>query len=59
MPWVLLDVAIGVLSLALVGLLAFLLYKRVRVLLRAIGDASDKLGELTPSLVVQAPPREP
>lgn len=59
MPWVLLDVAIGVLSVALVGLLAFTLYKRVRVLMRAVADASEKVGELTPGLVVQSPPREP
>ncbi|MFN2538316.1 MAG: hypothetical protein ABR549_09215 [Mycobacteriales bacterium] len=59
MLWVLLDVVIGVLSLTLVGLMAFLLYKRVRVLLRAVGAASSQVGERTSELVVRRPAGKP
>lgn len=58
MLWVLLDVAIGVLAVALLALMAFLLYKRVRVLTRAVGEASRQVSELTPLLTVQPPRRE-
>ena len=57
MPWVLLDVMIGVLSVLLLGLVAFVLYKRVRVLMRTVGDASAEVGSLTPGLEVVKPDR--
>ncbi|MCW2672111.1 MAG: hypothetical protein JWP14_700 [Frankiales bacterium] len=56
MPWVLVDVGIGVLAVLLLLLVAFLLYRRVRVLMRSLGDASRRVGDLTPGLVVQEPP---
>jgi hypothetical protein len=55
-PWVLLDVAIGVLALALLIAVGFLLYKRVRTLMRTVGEASRQVGELTPGLTVTPPP---
>jgi hypothetical protein len=55
-PWVLLDVAIGVLALALLGMVGYLLYKRVRALMRTVGTASAQVGELTPGLTVTPPP---
>jgi hypothetical protein len=55
-PWVLVDVGIGVLAVLLLLLATLLLYKRVRVLMRALGDASGRVGELTPGLTVQEPP---
>ena len=56
MLWVLVDVAIGLLGLLVLGLVAFTLYKRVRVLLRAVGDASAQVGELSAGLSVTPPP---
>ena len=56
MPWVLLDVGIGVLAVLLLLLVTFLAYKRVRALLQALGDASRRVGDLTPGLAVQQPP---
>jgi hypothetical protein len=53
--WVLLDVVIGVLAVLLVALVAFLVYKRIRVLMSAIGAASREVGQLTPGLTVQPP----
>ena len=58
MLWVLLDVAIGVLALLLVALMAFVLYKRLRGLSRAVGAASGQIGQLTPGLTVQPARRE-
>jgi len=54
-PWVLLDVAIVVLALAVFGLMAHALYKRVRGLMRTVGAASAQVGELAPGLTVTPP----
>jgi hypothetical protein len=57
-PWVLLIVAIAVLSLAVLGLVGFALYRRVRVLMRAVGQASSTVGEMSAGLTLaQAPSR--
>jgi hypothetical protein len=56
--WVLLDVVIGVLAVLLVALVAFLVYKRIRVLMSAIGAASRDVGQMTPGLSVQPPRSE-
>lgn len=56
MPWVLLDIAIGVLALAVLGLTGFSLYRRVRVLTRAVGAASRTVSEHTAGLALQQPP---
>lgn len=56
MPWVLLDVAIGLLALIVLLLVGRSLYKRVRALLRTAGETSRRVAELTPSLTVQQPP---
>ena len=55
MPWVLLDIAIGLLAVIVLLLVAFSLYKRVRALARTVGDASRQVAELTPGLAVQQP----
>lgn len=57
MLWVLLDVAIGLVALAVPGLVTFALYKRVRVLMRAVGNASAQVGELSAGLSVAPPTR--
>lgn len=57
MLWVLLDVAIGLFALALLVLVTYALYRRVRVLLRAVGAASAQVGELTAGLSVTPPTR--
>ena len=57
MLWVLLDVGIGLLSLVVLGLGAFSLYRHVRALGRRVGEVSGQLGELTAGLSVNAPPR--
>ena len=59
MLWVLLDVAIGLLSLVVLGLVLLTLYRRVRGLLRTVGDASRQVGELSAGLSVAPPPRRP
>lgn len=55
MPWVLLDVGIGLLAVVVLLLVAFSLYKRVRALGRTVGETSRVVGELTPALAVQQP----
>jgi hypothetical protein len=55
-PWVLLDITIGVLALALLGAVTLRVYRRVRSLMRTVGDASSRVGELTPGLTVTPPP---
>jgi hypothetical protein len=55
--WVLLDLALYALGVLLVGAIAFLLYKRVRVLMRAVGAATDQVSEYTPQLQVNTPPK--
>lgn len=58
MLWVLLDVAIGVLALLLVGTVARTLYKRLRALIRTVGAASGQIGQLTSGLTVVPQARE-
>jgi hypothetical protein len=55
-PWVLLLLAIAVLSLAVLGLVGFALYRRVRVLTRAVGQASSTLGGMTAGLTIAPSP---
>ena len=55
MLWVLVDVAIGVLAVLLVALVAFLLYKRVRVLTAAVSAATSQVDALAPALSVRPP----
>jgi hypothetical protein len=50
MYWVLLDVALGVLAVALVGLTGFTLYRHVRTLMRAVGASSATLAEASSGL---------
>lgn len=53
MPWILLDVLIGALSLVVVGLVGWALYKQVRRLLRQVSGAAATLGQLAPPSLVQ------
>ena len=53
MPWILLDVLIGALSLAVVGLVGWALYKQVRRLLRQVSGAAATLRPLAPPRLVQ------
>jgi hypothetical protein len=53
--WVLLDLAIYAISVLLVAALTVTLYRRVRVLTRAVGAASRTVGEVTPGLAVHQP----
>ncbi len=55
MHWVWLDLAIYALALLLVAGLAYLLYKRVRVLLRAVKAASAVVSEHSSGLQVRSP----
>ena len=57
MHWVLLDLALYALGVLLVGAIAFLLYKRVRLLMRAVGAASEQVSALAPQLQVNTPPK--
>lgn len=53
MTLVLLDVVLGVLALAVLGLVAYSLYKRVRALTRAFGASSARLAEASVDLNAQ------
>jgi hypothetical protein len=50
MYWVLFDVAVAVLTLAVVGLTGFALYKHVRTLMRAVSASSSTLGDASAGL---------
>ncbi len=50
MRWILLDVALVVLGLLLVGLVARSLWRRTKALGRAVTQAGERLGELTAQL---------
>jgi hypothetical protein len=56
--WVLLDIGIAVLAVLFVLALALGLYKRIRVLLKAVGTASRTLGEVTAGLSIRQPPSD-
>ena len=56
MLWVAVDVLLGLLALGLLGLVAFRLYKRVRVLTARVGDTSRTLSDLSAGLQVRQPP---
>ncbi|MCU1600151.1 MAG: hypothetical protein JWO22_860 [Frankiales bacterium] len=57
MHWVLLDLAIYALAVLLVAGLGFLLYKHVRVLLRAVKAASSLASAHAAGLRVNTPPK--
>ena len=56
MVWVLLDVALVLLGLLLVGLAGLRLYRAVRALLRRAGEASDRIGAVSGGLALDPPP---
>ena len=45
MPWLLLDLALGVLAFLVLGSVAFGLYRKVRVLMRTVGQAGAQVDE--------------
>ena len=53
MPWVLVDVLLAVLAVLVTGAVAFALYRRVRVLTRALSAASERLAAVAPPAVQQ------
>jgi hypothetical protein len=50
-PWLLFDVVIGALAVLVLLVIAFVLYRHVRVLLRTVGSASRRVGEAKPPTV--------
>ena len=48
MPWVLLDVLIGLFAVLFLGVVAFALYRHIRVLMRAVGAASARVSSAMP-----------
>lgn len=54
MHWVLLDVAIGLLAVAVFVLVAFLLYRHLRALTRAVGAASTVVADASTGLEVRS-----
>jgi hypothetical protein len=48
--WILLDIALGVLSITVLGLVGFSLYRHIRTLLRALGASASTLGEASADL---------
>ena len=59
MVWVLVDVAIVLVSLVVLGLAALGLWRRVKALGRAVGVASTQMAGLTDSLDTLGAAREP
>lgn len=57
MLWVVLDIAIGLLALVVLGLAVFRLYRHARALTRLVGQASEQVAELSAGLSVNAPVR--
>ncbi|MGZ6754741.1 MAG: hypothetical protein ACXVEJ_14875 [Nocardioides sp.] len=57
MPWVLLDVALAVVALAVLGMVGLGLFRRGRTLARAVGASTAALGDLTAGLQVTPPER--
>jgi hypothetical protein len=55
--WVLLDIAIGLVAVAVLALFSFALYRRVRGLMRTVSAASDEVSRLTAGLTVTPPRR--
>jgi len=49
-PWVLVDIAIGVLAVLLLVLAALSLWRHVKALFGALRDASEKVGPATDAL---------
>lgn len=52
MPWVLVDVLLAVLVLALLAAVALRTYRHLRTLTAAVGRSSSAIAELTPGLQV-------
>ncbi len=50
MPWLILELLLGLLVLAVLVIVCLALYRRVRVLLRALGSASERVGNATPDM---------
>ena len=50
MPWTLLDVGIGVLALLVLAVVLLRLWRRVKALTRATGEATTRVGEVTAAL---------
>jgi hypothetical protein len=55
--WVLVDVLLAVLALALLGAVALRTYRHLRTLLKAVSASSSAVVELTPGLQVVPPDR--
>jgi hypothetical protein len=49
-PWILVDLAVAVLSIAVLGIVALSLYRHSRALTRTIGGSATTLAEATADL---------
>jgi hypothetical protein len=54
--WVLLDVALVLLTLVVLAVAGLGLYRAVRRLLREVGDAGTRVGEVSAGLALDPPP---
>lgn len=59
MLWVVLDIAIGLLGLVILGLGVLNLYRHGKRLARRVGEVSEQMSELAAGLSVTPPPRRP
>ena len=57
MPWILLDLALAGLALALLGAVSLRLWRRVKGLGRVLGVAGDQVAEVTAQLAEVGAPR--